>query len=57
LVLVDATGPRRGFAELPEFLTRFDTRATTLKIGENAHENVTPALIGREAIEVEANKL
>jgi hypothetical protein len=45
-----------GFSDLPEFLAKFESRATLLKLSENAHENADAVVIGHADIEVEANK-
>jgi hypothetical protein len=45
-----------GLSDLPEFLVKFEERATRLRLSENEHQNTDPALIKRDDIEVEANK-
>lgn len=46
-----------GMASIPEFRSKFDSQAGTVKLSENSHETVEAPLIRRDAIEVEAAKL
>lgn len=46
-----------GFSELPEFLAKFEERATSIKLSENEHQNADPVVVKGDDIEVEANKL
>ncbi len=46
-----------GFSELPEFLAKFEERATSIKVSENEHQNLDPVVVKGDDIEIEANKL
>ncbi len=46
-----------GFSDLPEFLAKFEERATSIKLSENEHQNTDPVVVKSDDIEVEANKL
>jgi hypothetical protein len=42
---------------VPEFRFKFEDKAATVKLDEDAHESLEAPLIGREAIEAEVAKL
>jgi hypothetical protein len=46
-----------GLAMVPEFRFKFEDKAATVKLDEDAHESLEAPLIGREAIEAEVAKL
>lgn len=50
---LDGYAPLR---DLAEFRAKFDSQASTLKLNENDHAQIEPALISRENIEAEAAK-
>jgi hypothetical protein len=47
----------QGLDTVPEFRAKFDDKATAVKLQENDHAQIQPALIPRDAIETEAAKL
>jgi hypothetical protein len=46
-----------GLGTVPEFRMKFESKAASVKLEENAHESIEAPLIGRDAIETEAAKL
>lgn len=46
-----------GLSQDPDFRTRFDSRATTMKLSENEHETTEVKLIGKEDSDAEAQKV
>jgi protocatechuate 3,4-dioxygenase beta subunit len=46
-----------GLGTAPEFRIKFESKAATVRLDENAHENIEAPLIGRDAVEAEAAKL
>jgi hypothetical protein len=46
-----------GLGTVPEFRIKFESKAASVKLDENAHEKIEAPLIARDAIETEAAKL
>jgi hypothetical protein len=46
-----------GLGTVPEFRSKFEDKAASVKLNESAHENVEAPFIGRDAIQAEAAKL
>ena len=46
-----------GLGNIPEFHPKFDDTATSIKLAEDAHENVQPVLISRDKADAMAAQL